>query len=210
MPKRNPKIAKVRVEKYHRTITLDNGNVFRISEDVFLFNPMSVGDVVSASSLKKVTEKQTEKDVRDAGLRLIKYRMRSRNELKTRLMQKGFSESVVTNALNWFEELKFIDDVEFAKSFANEKVRNKKIGAMALKSEFFSHHLDEELVERVMNDVYKKMPEEDLIRQHLKKKRLSSLDSLSQKELKKITDFLKRKGFRWDSIRNIYLQQGWL
>ncbi len=189
---------------------MDNGNVFRISEDVFLFNPMSVGDVVSASSLKKVTEKQTEKDVRDAGLRLIKYRMRSRNELKTRLMQKGFSESVVTNALNWFEELKFIDDVEFAKSFANEKVRNKKIGAMALKSEFFSHHLDEELVERVMNDVYKKMPEEDLIRQHLKKKRLSSLDSLSQKELKKITDFLKRKGFRWDSIRNIYLQQGWL
>jgi regulatory protein len=210
VPKRNPKITKVRVEKNYRTITLDNGNVFRISEDVFLFNPMSEGEEVSQAFLKNVTEKQTEKDVRDAGLRLIKYRMRSRNELKTRLLQKGFSNSVVLKALDWFEELKFIDDVEFAKCFANEKVRNKKIGAIALKADFFPHYLNADLVESVISDVYKIMPEEDLIKQHLKKRRLSDLPSLSQKEMKKLTDFLMRKGFRWDSIRNVFVEKGWV
>lgn len=210
MPKRNPKVTKVRIEKNHRTVELDDGNVFRISEDVFLFHPVSEGDAVSSNTLKILTSKQSEKDIRDAGLRLIKYRPRSRNELYGRLLQKGFSKDDVIKGLAWFEEYKFIDDESFAMSFANEKVKNKKIGPIALKSEFFPHRLDEDLVVNVMNEVYKKTPEEVLIRKHVQKKKFDTAKSLSKKEFKKLSDFLKRKGFRWDAIRNVFIEHGWL
>ena len=154
--------------------------------------------------------KQTEKDIREAGLRLLKYRMRSKNELKTRLLKKGFSEIMVQNAIMWFENLKFINDEEFAKCFAEEKVRNKKIGAMALKSELFPHHLDEDLVDRVISKVYTDFPEEELIRKHIQKKRLADKKSLPEKDIKKISGFLKRKGFRWDTIRIVLSENGWV
>ncbi len=210
MVKRNLKVTKVRVEKKHRTIELDNGNVFRISEDVFLSNPLFEGDRVTHELLKKITSQQTEKEVRGAGLRLIKYRPRSRYELYERLIKKGFPKDYVLSALSWFEEYQFIDDTVFAKSFANEKVKNKKIGPIALKAEFFPHRLDEDLVLSVMNEVYKKTPEEDLIRIHIQKKKLDNAESLSKKEFKKLSDFLKRKGFRWDAIRTVFIEHGWL
>jgi hypothetical protein len=54
VPKRNLKITKVQVKNNHRIIELENGNVFRISEDVFLFNPIAEGDEISESELNNI------------------------------------------------------------------------------------------------------------------------------------------------------------
>ena len=43
-----------------------------------------------------------------------------------------------------------------------------------------------------------------LIESHLAKKRIKKKTLINKKDKKRLTDFLIRKGFYWDSIRDVY------
>jgi len=49
---------------------------------------------------------------------LLKYRARSKSEITSRLQKKKFDKVVIAKALNYLEEKKYINDKEFADSFA--------------------------------------------------------------------------------------------
>jgi SOS response regulatory protein OraA/RecX len=100
--------------------------------------------------------------------------------------------------------MKYLNDKEFALAFANDKVNIKKIGPIALRKEFIPHRLDQELVEIAIENVYKKYPINELIANHLSKKKILSGSELDQKSKKRIIDLLNRKGFNWNDISNVF------
>lgn len=191
-----------------RIIELDNGDVFRITEDVFVFSPLSVGDYLTDKSLKEIYKRQEDRDIREAAFRLLRYRMRSEHELRQRLQQKGFPEKAIESGMHWLKEKQFINDQEFALSFAREKVRNKKIGPLALKSELYPHKLNQEFVESIIEKVYEEFPVENIISDLLDKKKLEKGTNVPKKEKKKLVNFLRRKGFHFEDIRKVFLNYG--
>ena len=63
----------------------------------------------------------------------------------------------------------------FAKTFINEKIKNKKIGPRALRSALFPHHLSSDLINQLIEKAYKKYDSNELISFHLNRKKINNI-----------------------------------
>ena len=107
--------------------------------------------------------------------------------------------------LNQMIKLKYLDDTAFGQAFVREKVKNKKIGPIALRSEMMPHFLRSDLVDQLIQNIYTEFNPHELIEFHLRKRGIKPKKHLDQKSQKRINEFLTRKGFYWDTIREVYL-----
>ena len=203
----NRKIIKIkRSTKYSDRIIiiLDDKSVFRIPEDVFVLNILHEGDEVTKKEIQSYGKKMRLQEARDSANRLLGFRMRSIFEMKRRLKEKDFDQEEIDYTIQNLINKNFLNDEDFGRAFVKEKVQNKKIGPRALKKEIFQHNLPTELMESLIQEVYDEYNPKALIELHLAKKRIKKKTLINKKDKKRLTDFLIRKGFYWDSIRDVY------
>ena len=56
---------------------------------------------------------------------LLKYRLRTQDELETKLRQKGYSSKVIKESLDFFANLGYLDDSKFAQLWISSRIRSK-------------------------------------------------------------------------------------
>ena len=136
----------------------------------------------------------------NAALHLLKYRARSSWELKNRLQQKNFSQSKISEVLDYLIELGYVDDEEFSDLFVKEKIKQYGVGPVYLYSELSKHNIPDEQINNAIERGYRNFPLDELIINHIKKRKkiLFSENILVKK--RKIIQFLQRKGFTWEQI----------
>ena len=169
------KVIDIQVQKRRknrRSIFLDDGSVFGVSEDVFFSIPVQIGDTLTDRKLDNILVADNQQKILDFALNLLSYRMRSKVELMHRLKRKKFNEDGIYSVMEKLETKGYVDDQKFAWAFAREKVRRKLIGPMALRSEFSVHMLDPDILEYTLKKTYDEFPEHTLMNQLLKKRRV--------------------------------------
>ena len=177
----NRKIVRIkRSTKYSDRIIihLDDKSVFRIPEDVFVLNVLHEGDEVTLEEIESYGKKMRLQEARDSAFRLLGYRMRSIAEMRKRLKEKGFEDEETERTVDYLIDQAYLDDKEFGQAFVREKVRNKKIGPKALKSELFPHNLSPELTEFLLDNVYREFDMISLIESHLIKRRIEKENAI--------------------------------
>ncbi|MEA1881457.1 MAG: regulatory protein RecX [Candidatus Marinimicrobia bacterium] len=207
----NRKIVRVkRSTKYSDRIIifLDDKSVFRIPEDVFVLNVLHEGDEVTLEEIQSYGQKMRLQEARDSAFRLLGYRMRSIAEMRKRLKEKDFDAEEVEQTIQYLTDQAYLDNEEFGRAFVREKVRNKKIGPKALKTELFPHYLSPDLTDSLLAEVYREFDMISLIESHLIKRRIAKNSPLNNKDKKRLSDFLLRKGFYWDTIQEVYNNWG--
>ena len=205
------KIIDIQVQKRRknrRSIFLDDGSVFGISEDVFFSIPVQIGDTLTDRKLDNILVADNQQKILDFALNLLSYRMRSKVELMHRLKRKNFNEDGIYAVMEKLETKGYVDDQKFAGVFAREKVRRKLIGPMALRSEFSVHMLDPDILEYTLKKTYDEFPEHTLMDQLLKKRRVPMNKLLDITEKKYAVGTLRNKGFSWDRIQEILVKRG--
>ena len=205
------KIIDIQVQKRRknrRSIFLDDGSVFGISEDVFFSIPVQIGDTITDRELDNILVADNQQKILDFALNLLSYRMRSKVELMHRLKRKKFNEDGIYFVMEKLETKGYLDDQKFAQAFAREKVRRKLIGPMALRSEFSVHMLDPDILEYTLKKTYDEFPEHNLMDQLLKKRRVPMNKPLDIKEKNNAVNTLRNKGFSWDRIQEILVKRG--
>jgi len=205
------KIIDIQIQKRRnnrRSIFLDDGSVFGISEDVFLSIPVQIGDTLTDQKLDDILVADYQQKIMDVALNLLSYRMRSKAELMRRLKRKSFNEDGIYAVMEKLETKGYVDDQKFAGVFAREKVRRKLIGPMALRSEFSVHGLDPDILEHTLKKTYDEFPEHTLMDQLLAKRRVPINKPLDLKEKKNAVNTLRNKGFSWDRIQEILVKRG--
>ncbi len=205
------KIIDIQVQKRRknrRSIFLDDGSVFGISEDVFFSIPVQIGDTLTDRKLDNILVADNQQKILDFALNLLSYRMRSKVELMHRLKRKKFNEDGIYSVMEKLEIKGYVDDQKFAQAFAREKVRRKLIGPMALRSEFSVHMLDPDILEYTLKKTYDEFPEHTLMDQLLKKRRVPMNKLLDITEKKYAVNTLRNKGFSWDRIQEILVKRG--
>ena len=205
------KIIDIQVQKRRknrRSIFLDDGSVFGISEDVFFSIPVQIGDTITDRELDNILVADNQQKILDFALNLLSYRMRSKVELMHRLKRKKFNEDGIYFVMEKLETKGYVDDQKFARAFAREKVRRKLIGPMALRSEFSVHRLDPDILEYTLKKTYDEFPEYTLMDQLLAKRRVPMNKPLDITEKKNAVNALRNKGFSWDRIQEILVKRG--
>ena len=201
------RIKEIKTQVRHpdrRTIIFDDGTFIGISEEVLLSNPVHPGDQLTPTKLKELTNSEQKQKLRDSALNLLSFRMRSRSELKQRLLKKGYDVEDIEPLLEEFDAKNILNDSEFALAFSRDKIRSKGIGPSILRVELSNHHLSRNLVEDTIYRMYTEFPIDTLLGNHLKKKKIRRNSQLQAREKNRIVNLLKRKGFSWDDISRVF------
>ena len=189
------------------TITFDSGNVFGVSGDVLLSNPLQVDQVLTDEELVDFQNEESLQTIRRQTLNLLSFRMRSSAELTLRLKQKGHNLEQISVILEELKSKGYVNDFEFATLFIKDCVERKKLGRMAVLNQIHRHQIPNEVLDPILDLFYDKNPTDDLISSiilNFMKNRKSSF-----KERERLVGHLKRKGYSWADIEPVVNSLEW-
>jgi regulatory protein len=138
----------------------------------------------------------------DRAVNLLTYRPRSIEELRTRLLEKVWTnEEIVDGVIEKLKEYNYLNDEQFATSFAASKIRQKAVGRRRLRQDLRRKKLDNETIAKAIENAFEEIPEEEVIdRAVAKRLRIKGIPE-TQNEKKNFFAYLMRQGFEYDLIR---------
>ena len=133
---------------------------------------------------------------------MLKFRPRSKQEIYQRLKKRKFSDRIIREVVDFLEKEGFIDDLAFARIWAESRAK-KPYGPLKIKQELILKGVDKNIIEAQLDEVKKKHPEEDCIREIIqnKLKRAKGCDSFSFK--RRIYGYLLRRGFSPGAVNDV-------
>ena len=137
---------------------------------------------------------QLPESAKKRALRLLEQRDYSRKELIVKLTQKGEPLEDAEAVADRMIELGVIDDERYSRMLVRHYA-SKGYGACRIKQELYRHGIHTDLWEEAMEEL---PSQEDIMDKLLRSKLKSS--SPDQKEIKKATDALLRRGFSWSEV----------
>src|SRR5512136_1087022 len=102
--------------------------------------------------------------------RLLAVRARSEKELRTKLKERGFDESVVGVVIARLRELKYLDDESFAREWARNLAVNRLLGNRRIEESLREKGIPRELIEQVIIEVREELSEHKALRELIRKK----------------------------------------
>jgi len=181
---------------------------FGLNKEVVLKHHLHEGDELKESVIDDILLVEERTRAKQKALALLSYRARSAEELRKKLKEKDFSERTINRVIEDFLRVGLLDDTKFASAFVHSRMTQKPMGKRLLRQELFSKGIDEETVEKVIDEVYGDRSELDVARELTRKrvKRYGGSEEERKKKKRKLSDFLLRRGFDWEVI-TIMLQE---
>jgi regulatory protein len=134
-------------------------------------------------------------DAKARGAEMAGRQMLSKHDLKARLVKRGATQQDACDAADWLEELGAVDDPAFAALLARH-YGTQGYGRKRVEQELYRRGIPRSLWEAAMAEL---PPADECIRAFLKKKIRTGDD----KERKRLSDALLRRGFSWQEIRSV-------
>ena len=137
-------------------------------------------------------------------LSFLSYRARSRQEIIQYLVKKEVSEIAIDMVIERLEAAKYLDDAEFGRLWVGNRITHNPKGRRALQYELRQKGLSEKDIEASLEQV----DEATLAWQAVERKlqMWGALDRIAFR--KKLTGFLTRRGFSYDTIDAVF-QKAW-
>lgn len=182
------------------TVFIDGRKAFTVSEEVAHELGLSVGKSLSGGEADALRAEEAGQKIREAALRLLAVRARSRGELVDRLKRKGFEEGAVNKVIESLAEVGLVDDEAFARAWADERARLRPVGPRRLSRELVEKRVSPELASRVTDEVFSGDAELELARRALAPRMRTSgaragEDARSRR--RRLYAFLMRRGFSY-------------
>ena len=136
-------------------------------------------------------------------VKLLAAKPRSVEELRERLAEKETATGeAIDYAIKKLSEYGYLNDEQFALSFAQARVRQKPVGRQRLARDLQTKKIDKELAAETLDKVFEETPEDRLIDEAIEKRvRLRGRPS-TRAETKSLFDHLLRRGFSFDLVIN--------
>jgi regulatory protein len=133
---------------------------------------------------------------------LLKFRLRSENELKARLKQKGFLPEVAESTVNFLKAKEFIDDRVFAKGWVSSRLK-RPLGLRKIKLELVQKGVAKEIIQEALAQANEQYSEGQTVSQLAKQRfaKLTGIDPLKAKA--RVYGYLMRRGFSPDVIMEV-------
>ena len=132
--------------------------------------------------------------VYDKAVRLLSDRLHTRAELKRKLTLKKYSPEAIEQVLDRLNQLKVLNDEQFAEIFLDNLIRYKTFGYYGLKAKLLARGVAGEIAERLLSQA---LSLDEEVRIGMK------LASKKSPDRQKLIQALQRKGFSSSAIHQI-------
>lgn len=193
------RIDRIEASKHKRgrlLVFLEDGACLKITEQEALDFSLRAGDELDEMTLKRLKEAGGISNVKATAADLVGKRAMSRAGLEKKLREKGASEQEIRYAAEWMEAIGAIDDADYAAVLAHH------YGQLGYGPAYVRQKLYEKGVPRdLWEDAIALLPEADgQIDAFLQNKLRGKTPD--EKEKKRLTDALLRRGFSWGDVKS--------
>jgi regulatory protein len=194
-------ITKITTQKRNKerfNVFVDRGSGeefgFSVDQDVFIKYRLKKGISVDEAHLRELMFEDEIKKAYHLSIKYLSFRMRSRKEIVDYLSDKGYPIDVIENVLEKLMHYKFVNDLEFAKSFVRSRIHSSTKGPSMIKQELLQKGVSNSMIEQALAEFPSDVEKE---KAHVfAEKQLKKLAKKSfQQSLQQIGQSLHSKGF---------------
>jgi regulatory protein len=141
-------------------------------------------------------------EIMNRAIRLLTYKPRAVKELRERLLEKLWAdEKTVDEVIEKLSSYGYLDDGRLAVDLASSKLRQKPVGKIRLRQTLIRKKLDKETIDKALEQTFVDMPEAELIDRAIESRLKTRGKPKTREEAKKLFDFLMRRGFNYELVR---------
>lgn len=193
------KFKKVGTNKYKLFFNDDSILVY---EDVIIKYNLLYKKEIDSDLLIKINEDNYKASIYDTALKYIGVRMRSKKELKEYLIKKKFDIKDINDTINKLLYQGFLNDVQFCKSYVNDKIHLTNSGLDKIKNELIKLGIEEDIIKSTFETIDKSILLDKLNKIISKELRINS--KLPVNKMKnKITNRCINLGYKLEDINEI-------
>lgn len=202
------KIVKITTQKNNKerfNIFVDCGNGeeygFSVDQDVLIEYQLKKGKIIEEEEIEEMLHMDDMKKAYNLALNYLSYRMRSEKEVRVYLLSKEYPEDIINTVLQKLKNNRYINDLEFAKSFVRSRMANATKGPLFIRQELLQKGVSEPYIQEGL----KEFPEEKQLEIAIKfaQKNAKQKKTLSDYQIKqKIGQALSAKGFSQQITQN--------
>lgn len=133
---------------------------------------------------------------------LLKYRLRSKQELQDRLARKKFPGEIIEQVITTLEEKGFLNDTVFAKTWISSRT-SQRFGARRIRQELRRKGVDPAVIDEGLREMKELSPEDETIRSVAEEKFRKLKDCDPQAAKRRIYAYFIRRGFSPDAVIDI-------
>ena len=197
-------ITKITPQKnnLHRKSVFLNGR-FAFGADEVLIREFHLEEDkrLSPQELKQILWSADREKLKEKAYRYLAIRPRSEKELRQKLRLKGAGAKLIEEVVGELKDKGLIDDQKFAQSWAESRMANKPMGKFLLRRELLQKGIKRDTIEQVVQETYREEDEVELARNLLRRKARMYKNPEEVKIKKRMADFLLRRGFSYDVVR---------
>ena len=150
---------------------------------------------------------------------LLRQRPRSEAEIRTRLKLKGYPPEIIDGVVEDLRRTDNIDDAKFARLWVESRMHANPMGDVVLRHELKQKGVADSIIEAALEDKGKNYDEYEVAFSMAAERfeRFKKLDASTspgidpersrrvdkRKALKRLYDFLVRRGFKYDTIQRV-------
>ncbi len=177
-------------------VHLENGDLLKVTEQEVLTFALYTGMELDPERLAALTEAGKQSCAKARAASMVGARPLSRKELTRKLEEKGEDPEHARQAVDWLEELGAVNDADYGKIVARH-YSAKGYGPRKIQDELFRRGVPRELWAEALEEA---VSLEAGIDAYLRQK-LRGAAPDDTKALKRATDGLMRRGYRWEDIK---------
>jgi len=190
------------------SVFLDGEFAFGLDRSIALKYDLKEGKFLSQEEIDHVLLEEERRKAKEQAFRWLAVRDRSVKEIKDKFREKGYDPSIVQWVIQELKRLHLLDDRAFAEAYVRNRLIHRPCGAYVLKEELKQKGISDEIIAAAVEEGYEETPPLELARQLVRKRwnRYRSLES--EKARRRLTDFLRRRGFDWETITEALRLEG--
>ena len=183
-------------------VFLEDGACLKITEQELLDFGLRAGDELDKPTLDRLKEAAGVSNVKATAADLIGKRAMSRRDLERKRQEKGASEAEARYAAEWLEAIGAINDADYAALLVRHCAQ-LGYGPARIRDKLYEKGVPRELWEDALDTLPDQSEDVD---RFLRSKLRGELPD--EKEKKRLTDALLRRGFSWGDVRAAWNRLG--
>lgn len=189
-----------RTKRYN--IYVDGEFLLSVHEDVLVKYRLQKGMEIAEQEIHALLEAEEYNKAKQAAFRYLSYRPRTVHELKTALARKGYDNETAERVIKELKALGFLNDLEYAKAWVDERKRHKGHGKKRLQQELLKKGIASSIVDEVLIDM-----DEDEQRQlaiSIAERRYSRIKSEPWPKIeRRLGNYLVRQGYSMSIVYEV-------
>ena len=179
-----------------RLLFSDDSSYKVLTNVITLYN-LYKGKEVSFSLIEEINFSSLALEAEAKALELLSRAMHSTHSLKLKLLKRKFPPPVIDQTIARMQELSYLNDEEYAKTWILSRIQTHPEGKNALKSGLLKKGIQNNLAEKVISQLVSPEDEKDMASELVVK--LKKMNRTPEK----ITKTLLSRAFDWEIVRGI-------